>query len=118
MTARLAEIVLGLWLLASILVFRHEETNILIAANEAVCGFLGICFSTLSFWSSTEKAHRFNLAIAVWLILFGIFSDNAFPPASLNQIIIGLLLGITAMIPNKFHHEPIGRESRYETQKQ
>jgi len=106
MWARVIEIMLGFWLLASPFIFRFAETEKGNLANDLLCGLAVIVFGFLSFWNRASRAHFSTLLVAVWLMVLGYLAGHPAPPSAQNQIIVGLLLGMFAIIPNKTNEMP------------
>lgn len=106
MWARVVEIMLGFWLMASpfILRFAERETGNLL--NDLFCGLIVMTLGFLSFWDKTGWAHFLTIAVALWLIGFGYVAGHPAPPAAQNQILVGILLGMFAVIPNKTNELP------------
>ena len=106
MWARVVEIMLGFWLMASPFIFRFAETERGNLLNDLLCGLTVIVLGCLSFGSGTKWAHFLVLFVAVWLIVFGYLAGHPAPPSAQNQIIVGLLLGMFAIIPNRANEMP------------
>ncbi len=101
MWARVVEIMLGFWLLASPFIFRGG-----ILASDLLYGLLVIVFSFLSYWNRTRWAHFLTLFVALWLIILGYTAGHPAPASAQNQIIVGLLVGMFAIIPNRTNELP------------
>src|SRR5262245_11874038 len=100
MWARIVEIMLGCWLAVSPFVFRHPVSERGWWANDLVCAFLTVLFSLVSFWPPANRIHLLLLGVALWLIGFGYFAGaETSPPALQNNLLIGLLLAMLAIIP-------------------
>lgn len=97
---------LGFWLMASPLVFRFAETGGGGLANDLLCGLLVIIFGFLSFWNRTRRARFLIFIVAFWLIISGYLAGHPAPPAAQNQIVVGLLLAMFAVIPNRTNEMP------------
>jgi hypothetical protein len=66
-----------------------------------------IVFALLSFWAPMRFAHIVNLVIGLWLIAFGFWAvPYPTPPALQNDIVVGLLLVMFAIIPNDATRPP------------
>lgn len=96
MWARTVEIILGFWLVASLLIFRSNNL-----ANDLLCGLSVVVFGFLSLWNQTQWARFLTLAVALWLIISGYLAGHPAPLSVQNQIIIGLLLAMFAIVPNR-----------------
>lgn len=106
MWARVVEIMLGLWLMASPFIFHYVEADRSSLANDLLCGSLAMAFGFLSYWNRMGWAHFLILPVAAWLIAFGYLTGNPAPPQAQNQIIAGILLGMFAIIPNRTNELP------------
>lgn len=106
MWARVVEIMLGFWLMASPFIFRGIEMDGIRSANETLCGLLVAVLGFLSFWNPTRWAHFLTLLVAGFLIVSGYLAGHPAPPMAQNQIMVGLLLGMFAIIPNRTNEMP------------
>lgn len=113
MWARVVEIMLGFWLMASPFIFRFSATDGGSSVNELSSGLLVAICGLLSFWHRTHWAHLLILAIALWLIVSGFLAGHPAPPAAQNEIIVGILLGMLAIIPNRANELPTSWEKFY-----
>lgn len=108
MWARVVELMLGAWLVISPFVFRGTPGVDDYFVNDLICGSLAGLFALLSFWRPTRRAHLATLALGAWLALFGYFSaDRPGPPAAQNDLVIGLLLIVFAVVPTEASRPPI-----------
>ena len=107
MWARIVECMLGCWLLISPFVFAHSEEHWALWTNDLAAGGMLITFSLASYWRPTGWAHWLFVPLAVWLVVFGRFSSSPpLEPALQNEIIIGLLLLMFAIVPNEASQPP------------
>ena len=106
MWARIVEIMLGFWLMASPFVFRLTETEPKNWVTHLSCGLAVIIFGFASYWRRTKWAHFLTLAVALWLILSGYSAGHPAPPSAQNQIVVGLLLGMFSIVPNQANQIP------------
>lgn len=114
MWPRTVEVMLGLWLGASPFIFQHPASEPAFWWTDFVCAFLIVTISLASFWSRTLHAHVLNLGVALWLVGFGYLAFGASPPpAAQNELTVGLLLLIVAIIPSEATLPP--REWRKES---
>lgn len=92
---------LGLWLLASPLVF---GTNAVggqgAAAFDHIAGLLVVVLALLSLSKRTGWAHFLTLAVAAVLVLPSYLTPFPAPAYIQNRIAVGLVLTIFAIIPN------------------
>ncbi|QEG36906.1 SPW repeat protein [Bythopirellula goksoyri] len=109
MWARVVECMLGCWLLMSPFIFGHASDTFVLWSNDLLIGGLVIVLALASYWSPTAWAHWMLIFVGIWLIGFGrLGSTPPLPGAQQNQIILGLLLTMFAIIPNHASHPPRG----------
>ena len=122
MWARVAELMLGGWLVLSPLIFRDTEAIDQFAARDVAAGAAVVLFSLLSFWRRTEWAHFVTVLLALAL---GAWAYLAFerpgPPAAQNEITVAILLILLGIIPNEASQPPRpwrgrGRNSEFRIQ--
>jgi hypothetical protein len=111
MWARVVEIMLGFWLLASPFIFSSANLTIYL-----VFGFAIILFGFLSFWPRTSAAHFLTLIASLGLIILGYVAGHPATPSAQNQLIVGILLGMFAIIPNRTNEMPDAWHEFYEGQ--
>lgn len=107
MWARVVEFMLSCWLAASPFIFHYSDSARALWWNDflAAIGVGGA--SLLSYWRPTRRAHLFTLVVAIWLIGFGRFGSVGSPgPGMQNEIVVGLLLLMFALVPNHAAHPP------------
>jgi hypothetical protein len=100
MWPRIAEILIGIWLIASNLLFDVGDSSAA-QLNRAVCGSIIILLSLMSFWPALPRAHLAELAVGAWLAGFAYWSAT-FPPTATIQsdLLAALLLVNFAVIPS------------------
>ena len=107
MWARTAELMLGVWLILSPLIFRGTPSAeqffwIDIAAGSAV-----VVLSLLSFWHRTDWAHLVTALVAVGFGLFAYLGwERPGPPAAQNVITVAYILLLLAIVPNEANQPP------------
>ena len=101
MWARVIEVMLGFWLAMSPFIFRHVPEERALWFNDLFSASIVIVLALISFWPPLRFAHLANLLVAGWLIAFGYFASYPTPPALQNDIVVGLLLMMFAIIPNQ-----------------
>jgi hypothetical protein len=108
MWSRVVEIMLGHWLLMSPFIFGHEPAATWLWAIDLGCGAAVIAFGLLSYWEPTRGSHFGTLAVAVALIAAAFLQQpvpvppsTPIPPEIQNQLILGLLLMMFALVPNE-----------------
>lgn len=107
MWARVIEVMLGCWLAMSPFIFRHGAGDRVLWFTDLFSAIAVIVLALVSFWPPLRFAHVGNLVVALWLIAFG-FWASPYPalPALQNDIIVGLLLAMFAIIPNEATRPP------------
>lgn len=105
MWARLLEMVLGLWLVASTAVFADPGHGVVVL--NLVLGALVVLLAGLSFLPKLRSAHAGSVAVAVLLAAWGWASfPRPGPAAAQNQILTALLLGLVAFVPSQAGEPP------------
>lgn len=101
MWSRVCEFFLGCWLLMSPFIFHHADTAIVWWSNDLVTGGAVVLLSLLSYWHPLRNAHLLIIAVGFWLVGFAYwYGLGEAAAASQNQLIVGLLLLMFAIIPN------------------
>jgi hypothetical protein len=109
MWPRVVECMLGIWLVMSPFIFRHPSDASAMWINDLGVGLALIVLSLASYARWTRWAHWLLIPVAVWLMAFGRFSSSPPLVAGLqNDIIVGLLLALVAIIPNDASRPPVG----------
>lgn len=109
MWPRTVELMLGVWLTISPFVFRGTQRWIEYSINDAISGGLVIACSLLAFWPPMRRANLGTLVVAAWLVTYGYFSAaRPGPPAAQNDIVVGLLLAVFAILPTRANEPPDG----------
>jgi len=102
MWARVIEVAIGCWLAVSPFIFRHAAEERDLWFNNLLSASAVIAFALLSFWPPLQLAHLANAVVGLWLITFGFFAvPYPTPPALQNDIVVGLLLLMFAIVPNE-----------------
>ena len=109
MWPRPVEVMLGCWLAASPFIFSHSSAEPRLWWNDLGSALLIVTFSLFSFWSRATRAHLLNILMALWLVGFGYFgfADQS-PPAAQNDLTVGLILLMLAIIPSEATLPPKG----------
>jgi hypothetical protein len=101
MWARVIEVMLGCWLALSPFIFRHAADQKALWINDLLCALAIITLALVSIWPPLRYAHLAIVVIALWLIGFGFWGAvYPTPPALQNDILVGLLLLMFAIVPN------------------
>ncbi|HEX2164708.1 MAG TPA: SPW repeat protein [Thermoanaerobaculia bacterium] len=117
MWARGIEVMLGLWLVVSPFVFGHFAEPGLgrLVASDLAAGSLVVLLAVVSFWRRAGRAHLAELAVAGWLVAFGRFAfDFPPPPGAQNELLVGLVLVLFAIVPNRAADPPARWRAFYE----
>lgn len=113
MWARIVEIMLAFWLAISSFIFQSSCPDLWFRKNDLICSSLLLFFSLLSFANRFEKMHLCNGGVTLWMI----FVAFHFPAAPIleNELILGLLFLILALIPSHSELPPKGWRDFYTT---
>jgi hypothetical protein len=104
---------LGVWMLISPFVFQHPASETNLWANDFVSAGVLILCSLASYWRPFGWAHGLLFPYGAWLICFGRMSQAPpLPGGRQNQVIVGLLLMMFAIIPNHASQPPIDWQRR------
>lgn len=107
MWARVAEFMLGCWMLCSPFIFRGVHRADAPTLWDFSAGLLIITFALLSFWERTHFAHIGTLLLSIVMVLGPrIALAPHVPPAGENFMMVGLLLLMFAMVPNQASQPP------------
>ena len=120
MWPRVVELMLGCWLLLTAFIFRGTPQLEAFVVNDAVAGGIVVICSLLCYWRPTRRAHVVTLLVGLGLAAYGYFvTERPGPPAAQNDIMVGLLLFIFAIIPTEASLPPEpwrrAREGRVQT---
>ncbi|MEX0704408.1 MAG: hypothetical protein WD069_20070 [Planctomycetales bacterium] len=118
MWARVCEVMFGCWLAMSPFIFRHPPDEPRWWWNDFGCAAAVIVLALASFHPRTQWAHLLGIAVGLWLIASG-YRDLATdpPPAVQNDVLVGWLLLMFAIIPNDADRPPAGWEERLREEK-
>ncbi len=101
MWSRDVEIMLGCWLLISPLVFAHPPDQLALWITDLSAGGAVIACGLLSYWHPTRRAHLLTLVTGCCLIACAYRHFGSLPPAAQNEAVLGFLLVMFAIIPNR-----------------
>lgn len=107
MWARHLELAIGCWLAMSPFVFGYPEGDSS-WANDLTCAAAVVVLALLPYWAPLRRAHLGELLVAAWLVGFGWFAAFETPtPSAQNHIVVGLLLGMLAIVPSRASEPPL-----------
>lgn len=107
MWPRVVEAMLGIWLVLSPFVLRHPDGATGAWATDLVCGTLVLALALVSFWRPTRHAHFGHLLVVAWLLGYGYLgTPTPAPPSVQNQLVIGMLLAMLAILPDEASQPP------------
>lgn len=107
MWARVIEFNLGCWLALSPFIFRHSANEAVLWWNDLACAFVVAALALISYSHRFRYAHLALGLVGIWLIGFGYFmSSHPVPAALQNDVMVGWLLLMFAIIPNQSSHPP------------
>ena len=107
MWPRVVEVILGGWLAASPFILRHPADWLALWVNDFACAAAVMLLALLSFRAPLRQAHLAIVVVALWLIGFGYLAAPHPAPAALqNDLLVGLLLLMFAIIPSEANLPP------------
>jgi hypothetical protein len=107
MWARVVEFMLGCWLAISPFIFRHPADNFTLWATDWIAAGLVTLFALLSYWPPLKHIHLATAVVALALVAMGRLSSWEHPPpGAQNQIVVGLLLLMFALVPSHASRPP------------
>ena len=107
MWPRVVEVMLGAWLVITPFVFRGTEGIDRYAANAVISGTIIIVASLMAFWRRAGWMCYVTLAASLWVAAHGyVAAVRPGPPAAQNEIMVGLLLLLFAILPNDVNRPP------------
>lgn len=106
MWPRIVELMLGLWLAASPFIFGHDSSEPGYWCADFAAAMIVVVCSLLSYWEPTRHAHLGTVLVGLGLIGFGFLVPAPAPAAAQNEIIVGLILAMLAIIPNEASEPP------------
>lgn len=107
MWSRVVEVMLGVWLVISPFIFSYPPEKTGWWVNDLTTGTLVILFGLFSYWKPTHLAHLLTIFVGCWLMGFAYSQGFGEPPAAMqNNLILGLMLLMFAVIPNDADRPP------------
>src|SRR5688572_25128019 len=107
MWARVVEFMLGCWLAISPFIFRHPADDLALWVTDWIAAGLVILFALLSYWPPLKHIHLVTAAVALALVAVGrLLAWEDPPPGAQNQIVVGLLLLMFALVPSHASRPP------------
>lgn len=115
MWARVSECMIGCWLLMSPFIFHHAKGAWQLWVNDLTAGIVIIVLALASYWRPLRHSHLAILLAAGWLVGFGRFyASPPLSPALQNDVLVGLLLMLFAIVPNNASEPPESWRRWYE----
>jgi hypothetical protein len=114
MWPRIVELMVGVWLLLSPFVFRHDARELALWWVDLASGSAVIACSLVSFWSPLRRAHFATLGVALSLIAAAFAEGGgSSTSAQQNHVMVGLVLAMFAIVPSQTNLPPHSwREAR------
>ena len=107
MWARVVEVLAGVWLMMTPLVFAGTESVEAFVRRDVGAGLAIVALSLLSFWRRTPWAHLVTAVVALALGFAAYFGwSRPGPPAAQNEIAVALTLILFAIVPNEATQPP------------
>lgn len=103
MWARIASVLLGVWLMVAPAVFGFGKN---ISDNDHIIGPLIATFSIIAIWECTRNVRMFNLPLVLWLFLAPWILDYDNNTALFNDYAVALAVLLLSFVPQK-------RENRF-----
>lgn len=106
MWPRLGELLIACWLAASPVIFGHIDQQRSLWLNDLLAAVAIAAFAGLSFTERFRRLHLAELVVAAWLVAFGFAASRDPLPALQNDILVALVVGMVAIIPNEANRPP------------
>ena len=100
-TARIWNVVLGVWLFISAFLWPHSETQM---TNTWIMGVLSALFAVASIYYS--PARYLNVALAVWLFISSWALPTIHAATTWNNLLVAVAIFVVALIPGPVGAEP------------
>jgi hypothetical protein len=108
MWPRLAEIVIGLWLLTTPWILSEEPQLRAPQISDCLCGAAIVLLSLISFWPVWRKAHLAEIPIGLWVLGFAYLRSTHPAPAVIqSELLAALFLLNFAIIPSPANLPPL-----------
>lgn len=107
MWARTFEIVLGIWLGITWILFKYSGNDFYLLWNDFTCAALIGCFSLLSYLEKLRHIHLLNFLLGAWLFGFSYYIRYiGMDPLAQNYMFVSLLLLMMSIIPTHSRRPP------------
>lgn len=107
MWARTFELVFGIWLAISWIIFEYRDVDFYPLSNDFICFVCIACFSLLSYNEKLRHLHLLNFLIGAWLFRFSYYIRHiGMDSIAQNYMLISLLLLIFSIIPTHSRRPP------------
>lgn len=101
MVFRIVNAVLGLWLVASALLWPHSAAQ---AANAIACGILVVSAAVAAL--RIERARYVNVALGAWLVISAFLLPTLRFGTQVNHVVVGTTVLALALIPTAVSRRP------------
>lgn len=95
MSARVSNMVLGVWLVLSAYLWRHSAPMLV---NAVLVGSLVVAFAILAAQGLTWARHL-NTAVAIWLFVSALFLPRLSTASVVNHLIVALAILLFSLMP-------------------
>ncbi len=107
MWPRIVELMLGIWLALSTFIFSVSPLGGFAALNMLTCATIVVIASCLSYWGPTRHARAATAMVGFWLACRSyLASPQPAPPEAQNEFLVGILLLMFAIVPNRAGEPP------------
>ncbi len=101
MWPRVVEVMVSLWLALSPFVFEHPAETVVYWVNDLGAAAAVLTLALFSFWHRAHRAHLGNILVGGYLLVFGYIQGRVgASPATQNELVVGVLLIMLAIIPS------------------
>lgn len=114
MWARNVEFMFGIWLALSPFIFQDADPPAAVyyadfAGAALVCGIAVAAYNR-----ATRKLHLVNGVVGLSLVVYAFLGPLPPPPYHQNHVVLGLLLMMTCIIPNRASEPPVSWKKFYD----
>jgi hypothetical protein len=82
--------------------FQHAAEQRTLWFKDMFCGAVVVVMALLSYWPPCRRAHLTSIGVGLWLAGYGyLASPYPTPPALQNDLLVGILLLMFAILPSE-----------------